>query len=265
MERGLNDLSHMRFQKTSAFVSASSPHVWQGQRHHLWRALQLGVHAKASSTNGDANKVTLLRATIDGSPSGCNIVLRCPSRRNKDTNSLTPFLSHKGCSTRSSFHIFRNQSEQLVLCHFVIFVVIVIFRAIMVTFIVFLPVGCLFLLSLPILTILIGAHQRDGALAQLPLMPWCDVKRCRDRREIVEVSTRVFFASVDFGLAENFDTFHPLATCLRRCPCNVHMLFFWHPLPSNGLVSIGNLRASGPLSDSLVRERNELPKLGMFF
>ena len=40
------------------------------------------------------------------------------------------FFSQTRCSKHSSFHVFRNQDEQFVLCHFVIFVVIVIFRAI---------------------------------------------------------------------------------------------------------------------------------------
>ena len=50
------------------------------------------------------------------------------------------------------------------------------------------------------LTILIVAHQRDGALVSVPLMPGYSVRNV-DRRE---VSIR--------GLDENFDTFHPLAT-----------------------------------------------------
>ena len=50
------------------------------------------------------------------------------------------------------------------------------------------------------LTILIVAHHRDGAPVSVPLMPGYSVRNV-DRRE---VSIR--------GLAENFDTFHPLAT-----------------------------------------------------
>ena len=101
----------------------------------LWCALQLGFHEKPNSTNGDANKVAVLRAMIDGSPSLCNTTLRCPRRRNGDTKrhvafSFTPFSRRHVCSKHSSFHVFRNQDEQFVLCHFVIFVVIVIFRAI---------------------------------------------------------------------------------------------------------------------------------------
>ena len=37
---------HALPEKISPFVSASSPLAWQTQRHHLWRALQLGFHAK---------------------------------------------------------------------------------------------------------------------------------------------------------------------------------------------------------------------------
>ena len=47
---------------------------------------QNGLSRKTNSTNEDANKVAFLRATIDGSPSLCNIALRYPSRRNRDTN-----------------------------------------------------------------------------------------------------------------------------------------------------------------------------------
>ena len=45
------------------------------------------------------------------------------------THSLL-FFSQTRCSRRSSVHIFRNQDKQFVLCHFVIFIVIDIFRAI---------------------------------------------------------------------------------------------------------------------------------------
>ena len=94
-----------------------------------------GLSRKTNSTNGDANKVAVLRATIYGSPSLWNIPLRCPSRRNRDTNHDVAWLSHyflsqTVCCIRSSFRIFRNQDEQFVSCRFIIFVVIVIFCAI---------------------------------------------------------------------------------------------------------------------------------------
>ena len=56
------------------------------------------------------------------------------------------------------------------------------------------------------LTILIVAHQRDGALVSVPLMPGYDVRNV-DRREVVQVSA-IFFCPIA-GLAENFYTFHP--------------------------------------------------------
>ena len=40
------------------------------------------------------------------------------------------FFSYTGCCIRSSFHIFRNQDEQLVWCHFVVVFAIVFFCAI---------------------------------------------------------------------------------------------------------------------------------------
>ena len=103
------------------FVSASSPHAWQTQRHHVWRALQLEFHAKPIQQMGLPTK----SQSRDPRPM---VTLRYPSRRNRDTNhdvahSLTPF-SQTSCSIRSSFHIFRNQDEQFVLCHFIIFIVI---------------------------------------------------------------------------------------------------------------------------------------------
>ena len=75
---------------------------------------------------GHAKNVTVFRATIDGSSSLCNIALRYPSRRNKDTNhdvALTHSLTHSlfsqiSCSTRSRVHIFRNQDEQFIFASF---------------------------------------------------------------------------------------------------------------------------------------------------
>ena len=93
---GLNDLSHQE----QFWESATSPHAWQTQQHHSWRALPIVLLHKTYSTNGDANNVAVLKATIDGSQSLCNIALRYPNRRNRDTNndvaySLTPFLEDK--------------------------------------------------------------------------------------------------------------------------------------------------------------------------
>ena len=44
------------------------------------------VLSRKTDPPNDGIKVAVLRATIDGSPSLCNIALRYPSRRNKDTN-----------------------------------------------------------------------------------------------------------------------------------------------------------------------------------
>ena len=68
-------------------------------------------------------------------PSLCNIALRYPNRRNRDTNhdvaySFTPFSRRQGAADAPVFTSFRNQDKQFVLCHFVIFIVIDIFRAI---------------------------------------------------------------------------------------------------------------------------------------
>ena len=60
------------------------------------------------------------------------------------------------------------------------------------------------------LTILIVAHQRAGALVPVPLMPGCGIRDV-DRREVVQVSIGKILLSFR-GLAENFDTYHPLAT-----------------------------------------------------
>ena len=72
--------------------------------------------------NGAANKVAVLRATIDGSPSLLQYHPAIPKptqqghqpRRGILTHS---FFSKTCCSIHSSFHIFRNRDEQFVLCH----------------------------------------------------------------------------------------------------------------------------------------------------
>ena len=99
------------------------------------------------------------------------------------------------------------------------------------------------------------------ALVQVPLMSWGVVKDV-DRREVVEVSATVGCPSVGLlGIS---------ILCILLPPdydsaltTYVSMLFFWHPLLSNGLVAIGNLRASCPFSDSLVEGMREPPKLGI--
>ena len=92
-----------------------------------------GLSRKTYSTNGAANKVAVSRATIDGSPSLCNITQRYPSRRNKDTihdvaYSLTPSIRRQVAVEVPVF--LGNQDEQFVLCNSVISIIIVIFRAI---------------------------------------------------------------------------------------------------------------------------------------
>ena len=93
---GLNDLSHKRFQ--SKFQRSCLPfHLTHGRLSDtICGVSPTGLSRKPNSTNGDANKIAVLSATIDGSPSLCNIALRYRSRRNGDTNhdvaySLTPF------------------------------------------------------------------------------------------------------------------------------------------------------------------------------
>ena len=43
-------------EQTSQFASAASPHAWQTQQHHPWRALQLGFHAKPTQQMGMPTK-----------------------------------------------------------------------------------------------------------------------------------------------------------------------------------------------------------------
>ena len=57
------------------------------------------------------------------------------------------------------------------------------------------------------LTILFVAHQRDGALVPVLLMPGCDVRDV-DRREVVQISAIFFGPSM--GLAGNFCSSHPV-------------------------------------------------------
>ena len=63
---------------------------------HMANSTAPFVACSRTGPSRKTNKVEVLRATIDGSPSLCNISLRCPSRRNRDTNhdvahSLRPF------------------------------------------------------------------------------------------------------------------------------------------------------------------------------
>ena len=84
---GLNDLSHMRFQ--SKFQSSCLPlHFTHGRLSNTSCGLLSNwvFTQKPTQQMGMPNKVAVLRATIDGSLSHCNIALRYPGRRNKDTN-----------------------------------------------------------------------------------------------------------------------------------------------------------------------------------
>ena len=79
------------------------------------------------------------------------------------------------------------------------------------------------------LTILIVAHQRDGALVPVPLMPGCG-KRDVDRRVVVQVSAIFFCPSV--GLLRMSILFILLPPDYDGAFCCVSMLLFWHPLQS---------------------------------
>ena len=59
------------------------------------------------------------------------------------------------------------------------------------------------------LTTVIVAHQRDGVLVPMPLMPGCGMRDV-DRRDVVQVSAILFCPAV--ALLKNLSTFQSLST-----------------------------------------------------
>ena len=82
-------------------------------------------------------------------------------------------------------------------------------------------------------------------------------KRCRSSRGSPGIGNIVLTIR---GFAENFDTFHPLATRSQWCFVCVSMFIFW----PNFLVVTESRHASCSLSDSLVQGDKGISNLGIW-
>ena len=116
--------------------------------------------------------------------------------------------------------------------------------------------SCFHWSSMPICIV---AHQCDGVLVPIHLVPWRDAGDV-DCREVVQTSTKFFCPSrgqlrisiLLVLLPPDYDGVLPVLLCS----------LFWRPSRSNGLFAIESHRVSFLLNDSLVQESTALSKLG---
>ena len=122
---------HALPEQISESESAASPHAWKTQQHHSWHALLLGFRAKPFNRWG-CQQIRNLESYNRDSPSLCNITLRYPTRRNRDTNhdvaySLIPFYRRQ---VAAYFPVFISFATKLSSLSLFVVVVIVSFCAI---------------------------------------------------------------------------------------------------------------------------------------
>ena len=117
---GTRRSSHMRFQ--SKFQRSCLPlHLAHGRfSNTTFNARQLGFHAKQIQQMGVPTKSQSWELR--------SMALHHSAKSLSDTQ--VDATGTQAMTSLASFHIFRNQDEQFVLCNFVIFIVIAIFRAI---------------------------------------------------------------------------------------------------------------------------------------